>query len=76
MGEQYSRLQQAIADERPGISQKVLRILRSQSGRQDSNLRPSDPKAPVSQNTTDPTRNKLCYSKLADNKRKFMSLKK
>ena len=58
MDEQYSRVQQAIADDRPWIAQKVLRILRSQSGQQDSNLRPNDPQAPITQNTTEPTRNK------------------
>ncbi len=31
-----------------------LRIVRSQSGRQDSNLRPSAPKAPSTQFATDP----------------------
>ena len=41
-----------------GLPKSFLRILRSQSGRQDSNLRPSAPKAPSTQFATDPTRNK------------------
>ena len=43
--EQKVKLLKAIANNRPEIVQRVLRIVRSQSGRQDSNLRPNAPNA-------------------------------
>jgi len=44
-GDAPCKAMQGIANDRPGIAQGYLRIVRSQSGRQDSNLRPSAPKA-------------------------------
>jgi len=46
-----------------------------ESGRQDSNLRPSAPKAPSTQFATVPTRNKWGYSLLVGMTRINMSLK-
>ena len=40
-----SKSMQGIADDYPEISQRVFKKVRSQLGRQDSNLRPSEPKA-------------------------------
>ena len=56
------------------MNQSIIGFL--ESGRQDSNLRPSAPKAPATQIATAPMRNKWGYNLRVGIKRKFMSLKK
>ena len=55
-GDAPCKAMQGIANDRPEIAQRSPRgyliIVRSQSGRQDSNLRPSAPKALDQQNAT------------------------